>query len=124
MSKLWYSANKSHLIGLALFSSTLFSILLMFCVQFSVENLQEQISSTKSQISDYEDRLRLLEVEWVYLTRPERLRQLASSYLKNNGYVLVNQIIDKEQNDIELNGSLYHASLQEAKNTTNLSNSL
>ena len=66
----------------------------MFFVQFQVESLQDEMIKSESEISSYQDQIQLLEVEWVYLTRPERLRALASRYLKDNGYVLANQIKD------------------------------
>ena len=80
----------------------------MFFVQFKVENLQEKMAKDRQQISDYEDQIRLLEVEWVYLTRPERLRQISAKYLKNNGYALANQI--KGEDDIE---KIYSTNYQE-----------
>jgi hypothetical protein len=52
---------------------------------------------TQNQIIASEDEIQLLEVEWVYLTRPERLRQLASRYLQDNGYVLASQIKDSSK---------------------------
>lgn len=52
---------------------------------------------TESEIVAYEDEIQLLEVEWVYLTRPERLRTLASRYLQDNGYALASQIKDVDK---------------------------
>jgi len=69
----------------------------MFFVQFKVENLQEKITQSEEEIAFYQDEIQLLEVEWVYLTRPERLRILASRYLQDNGYALVSQIKDSNQ---------------------------
>jgi hypothetical protein len=69
----------------------------MFFVQYKVESLQDDIFKTKNEISSLEDEIRLLEVEWVYLTRPERLRILVAKYLKNNGYALASQIKSVEQ---------------------------
>jgi hypothetical protein len=70
----------------------------MFFIQFKVEKLQESIAKSRSQITTYEDQIRLYEVEWVYLTRPERLRQISAKYLQNNGYALASQI--KGEKDI------------------------
>jgi len=52
---------------------------------------------TENEIIFYEDEIQLLEVEWVYLTRPERLRTLASRYLQDNGYALASQIKDADK---------------------------
>ena len=73
------------------------SIITTFMVQFGVESLQDEIAKTESEIATYEDEIQLLEVEWVYLTRPERLRELATRYLQNNGYALASQIKNEEQ---------------------------
>lgn len=71
----------------------------MFVVQFKVEALQDEIISADNEIASYQDQIQLLEVEWVYLTRPERLRTLASAYLQNNSYALASQI--KDMGDLE-----------------------
>ena len=44
----------------------------MFMVQFKVEDLQDEIAKTETDIVAFQDKIQLLEVEWVYLTRPER----------------------------------------------------
>lgn len=97
MKELWDSINKFHFTNFVIFSSVVFSILLMFFVQFRVENLQDEISKAESEISSYQDQIQLLEVEWVYLTRPARLRALATRYLKDNGYALANQIKNSDK---------------------------
>ena len=89
--------NKFYLINSAIGGFLAFSIIAMFLVQFSVEGLQDEIIKTESEIAAYEDEIQLLEVEWVYLTRPERLRTLASRYLQNNGYALASQIKNEDQ---------------------------
>lgn len=123
MNKIHQSVSKQFFIGLTLLISTLLSVLMMFYIQFSVENLQDQIIATKNQIFDHEDQLRLLEVEWVYLTRPERLRQLSSNYLKNNGYVLVSQVIDRESGDLEDLPNIDQKSIKQA-NLKNIENKI
>ncbi len=84
--------RKFYLTNLIFVSATVLSIVAMFLVQFKVEALQEEISSAESEIALYQDKIQLLEVEWVFLTRPERLRTLATNYLQSNGYALASQI--------------------------------
>jgi len=77
-------------------TSLLASIVLAFTIQFKTESLQDKISQTQEQISFYRDQISLLEVEWTYQTRPERLRDLSTRYLKDNGYTLASQIKNGE----------------------------
>ena len=108
MKKSWQSLNKVYFLNLIIIGSLLLSILTMFFVQNKVESLQDDILKAKNEISSMEDEIRLLEVEWVYLTRPERLRILVAKYLKNNGYALASQIKTVEQLE-----KLYSASYQQ-----------
>lgn len=93
------SNQKFYLTNSALIFGVIFSIILMFTVQFKVEALQDEISKAESEITAYQDQIQFLEVEWVYLTRPERLRTLAANYLQNSGYALASQI--KNVDDLE-----------------------
>ena len=81
-----------HLFHFGLVFTLLFSVCLAFYMQFKFDFLQEQILSSKNQIVEYQDQIRLLEVEWVYLTRPERLRQLTEKFLQDNQYMLASQV--------------------------------
>jgi len=97
MKEFFRKANKFYLINSAIGGFLALSIICLFLVQFGVEGLQDEIAKTDSEIATYEDEIQLLEVEWVYLTRPERLRTLAARYLQNNGYALASQIKNEEQ---------------------------
>ena len=99
MKEIWDSLNKFYFANFTIVFAIIFSIIFMFYVQFKVEKLQDLIAQNRVNISDYEDQIRLLEVEWVYLTRPERLRQISTRFLKNNGYALASQI--KGEDEIE-----------------------
>jgi hypothetical protein len=99
MKEIWGSLNKFYFANFTIVFAIIFSIIFMFFVQFKVEKLQDVIAQNRVNISDYEDQIRLLEVEWVYLTRPERLRQISTRFLKNNGYALASQI--KGEGEIE-----------------------
>ncbi len=112
MREIWNNLNKFYVINFATIMLVISSLLLMFYIQFKVEKLQETISKSRSQINAYEDQIRLYEVEWVYLTRPERLRQISAKYLKNNGYALASQI--KGQDDLE---QVYNANYRQEENS-------
>lgn len=89
--------NKLYVYNMLLVSAVMCSVVFMFYVQFKVENLQDRIVEAQSDIVAYEDQMKILEVEWVYLTRPERLRQLAEIYLKENDYTVASQIKDVDK---------------------------
>lgn len=91
--------QKFYLTNSALISGIIISIILMFAIQFKVESLQDEITNAENEIASYQDQIQFLEVEWVYLTRPERLRTLAANYLQDNGYALASQI--KNVDDLE-----------------------
>lgn len=94
--------SRVGLINIITVSSLLISIFIMFLVQFKVEDLQDKITKTSSEITALDDEIQLLDVEWVYLTRPERLRVLSSAYLKDSGYASASQIKDEgELNDVK-----------------------
>lgn len=92
MKQFWQSLDKISFTNSLLAFLVIASIVLMFGLQFRVEALQDEMVKTENEIVAYEDEIQLLEVEWVYLTRPARLRSLASNYLQNNGYTLASQI--------------------------------
>lgn len=97
MKEIWISINKFYFTNFLIIFGVIFSIVMMFYIQFKVEKLQDVIIKNRIEISNYEDQIRLLEVEWVYLTRPERLRQIAGKFLKENGYALASQIKGSEE---------------------------
>ena len=97
MKELWQHTNKFYLANISLVAAVILSIVLMFAVQFKVESLQDEVLKTEGEIVAFEDEIQLLEVEWVYLTRPERLRTLASRFLQDNSYALASQIKDTSQ---------------------------
>jgi hypothetical protein len=88
--------TKCYVINTGLALMVLFSIMLMFLIQFKVDSLQDHVNEADAKISALDDEIRVLEVEWVYLTRPERLRMLSERYLQNNGYIASNQVKDPD----------------------------
>ena len=95
MQEIWKSINKHYFFNAIMIFGVIFSIIIMFVIQFKYDGMQDSINLTKSQISDQEDEIRLLEVEWVYLNQPDRLRKISAEFLKENGYALANQIMDE-----------------------------
>lgn len=71
----------------------------MFFVQFKSNNLQAKLDVINEEIGYLKDEVKILEIEWVYLTRPERLRILADKYLENNN-IKLSQI--KTMDDIKI----------------------
>lgn len=99
--------NRLYLFNSFVISAVILAAITMFLVQFKVESLQSSIEQTKKEISIYKDQIQMLEVEWAYLTRPERLRSLSAKYLQNNNFVVANQI--KDSSDLE---AVYFANYQ------------
>lgn len=89
--------NKFYLANFSLVFAVILTICATFFVQFKVEAAHDKIAEIKNQISAAHDDIQLLEVQWVYLTRPGRLRDLSAKYLKDNGYALASQIKDQEK---------------------------
>lgn len=72
----------------------IFSVCLMFFVQFTVDDLQEKIDLVQIEIDDYQDEIKMLNVEWYYLTRPDRLRFLSAQYLTDKQNIAFSQVKD------------------------------
>ena len=81
IKEFWRSLNKIYFCNIMLATSVVASIIMAFTIQFKVENLQDKMVNMQTQIATYKDQISLLEVEWTYLTRPNRLRTLANRYL-------------------------------------------
>lgn len=122
MKEFWQSLNKFYFANCSLVSAVIFSIIMMFLVQFRVEALQDEIAKAETEISSYEDEIQLLEVEWVYLTRPERLRTLSARFLKDNGYTLASQIKDADR--LEQYYSATYKKVEEAEIAANEKNQI
>ena len=53
----------------------------MFQVKYEVMQQEDTLASLYKEIADDRDQIRVLDAEWSYLTRPERLKRLAGRYL-------------------------------------------
>ena len=92
------SINKFYFFNFAIIFALIFSIFMNFAVQFQVENLQEEVKGFESEIADYNKQIENLEVEWAFLTRPSRLRELSQEYLVDTGVANLAQI----KSDVEI----------------------
>jgi len=55
-----------------------FSAAALFRISYRVEGLEDRLSGLNRQIVAEREAIRVLEAEWAYLTRPDRLRRLAA----------------------------------------------
>jgi cell division protein FtsL len=53
----------------------------LFYVKHIVQNLEEDLSSLEYKIKSDKEEIHVLKAEWAYLSRPERVKVLASRYL-------------------------------------------
>lgn len=53
----------------------------LYLVKYSVQDVQRNVATLKSELSKEKESLHLLNAEWAYLNRPDRLRQLADRHL-------------------------------------------
>ena len=61
----------------------LFAVLAIgvYLVKYSVQDVQRELAAMKTDLATEKESLHLLNAEWAYLNRPERLRQLADRHL-------------------------------------------
>lgn len=53
----------------------------LYAVKYRVQGMDEEIVAMKSQIKAEKSALHVLNAEWAYLTRPDRIRKLAEKHL-------------------------------------------
>ncbi len=60
-----------------------FAVLAMgvYLVKYSVQDVQREVAAVKRELAVEKESLHLLNAEWAYLNRPDRLRQLADRHL-------------------------------------------
>ncbi|HLI21417.1 MAG TPA: hypothetical protein VKV32_09895 [Stellaceae bacterium] len=57
----------------------------MFQVKYEVMQQEQTLASINRQITDDREQIQVLDAEWSYLTRPNRIEQLAGRFLKLSG---------------------------------------
>lgn len=97
IQELALAINKFYLFNFILFLALITVVASSFVIQFKVENLQNRLEVGRSEIIEKQDKISMLEVEWAYLTRPSRIRSLASKFLSNEGYSVAAQIKTQQQ---------------------------
>lgn len=53
----------------------------LYMVKFSVQNLHREVVVAQRNLAQEKEALHLLNAEWAYLNRPERLRRLSDTHL-------------------------------------------
>ncbi|MGY8995297.1 MAG: cell division protein FtsL [Alphaproteobacteria bacterium] len=59
----------------------LISAVAAFTLKYEVRDLEEQLASLEHQVSESRETSHVLRAEWSYLSRPERLAELAERHL-------------------------------------------
>lgn len=54
----------------------------LYAVKYKVQNLQERVADAAEQLRAEREAVRVLEAEWTYLNRADRLQKLAEKHLK------------------------------------------
>lgn len=54
---------------------------LLYSVKYRVQTMDEEIAALRAQIEQERAAIHVLQAEWAYLTRPERVRTLAKKHL-------------------------------------------
>lgn len=54
----------------------------LYSVKYSVQAMDAEIAVLKAQIAEEKENVHVLSAEWTFLTRPERLSELAARYLE------------------------------------------
>ena len=64
-----------------------------YTIKYQTSYRAEQIAKTKIEIKTESDAIAVLRAEWAYITRPERLQQLADQYLVDVKPLEVKQLV-------------------------------
>lgn len=54
----------------------------LYTVKYRVQAIQTEVTKVTRDLEQERESLRVVEAEWAYLTRPERIQKLATRYLK------------------------------------------
>lgn len=54
----------------------------LYLVKYSVQDVAQEVQQLQADLDDERDALKMLQAEWAYLNRAERLRSLSDKYLE------------------------------------------
>lgn len=60
------------------------SAFLLYMVKYQVQYLRQQVAETSRELEQERESLHVVQAEWAYLNRPERLQILAREYLASS----------------------------------------
>jgi cell division protein FtsL len=69
----------SFLVHLSIFAAFAFGL---YLVKYEVQELQQELALKRDVLKKEKETIHLLNAEWAYLTKPERLQKLQKKYLK------------------------------------------
>lgn len=73
----------------------LVAALAVYEVKYDVREIKQDVASLEAQLAEENEAIHVLEAEWAYLTRPERLMELSAKHLPL-GPVVPTQIRDEQ----------------------------
>lgn len=59
-----------------------FAALALQLVKYSVQDVTQEVEALQAELDDERDELKMLQAEWAYLNRADRLRTLSDKYLQ------------------------------------------
>lgn len=92
----------------------------LFYVKHVVENTEEDLAQLENQINTDQDEIHVLKAEWIYLSRPDRVKKLADRYLDLQP-TNSTQIADISSIPMAGEGQVIHSSFNEAEVVANFS---
>ncbi len=69
---------------------------MLYKVKYQVQTMKNEVASTSRELEKEREALHVVNAEWAYLNRPQRLQMLASKYLASTD-LTVNQIAEVEE---------------------------
>ena len=65
----------------------------LYQTKYRIESLKHDLASIRNAIWVEQDAIHVLQAEWAYLNRPQRLAELSTKFLSSLGPVLPSQIV-------------------------------